>query len=536
MQDLPESSLSPSSPPLWLSEAETQAEDGEELPACGPLERKWLLWHEFMKEQGHLEAWLQTAEQAVGRPHLSNVPYVTAKEELRRFERLLCEARSRLVQLDRLTLRTRTLTGLFHGPLQSRLRASVRGCGQRWDEVNAKLENISAQLKFFVSEWEEFEAEREELQFLLAELDIRLTKVDHLTGDSCEKLKQLQSFQQCVCTNWERVNGLLQRGEALIQRCQTNDAQHLETQLLELLQRCSLVHNNIASTHTRLLSMRLVFEDDWSFSQAPDSGCPSESLLEEEASPGRADPDPDLLPASKHHRDHHPRDEPRPPAPPPLSSATHEHLGLEWDPSVDVGRSVSPYEADSSYFSANTGVVRGDGARRRSFLGSLSDVSGEGQEADVASDSWLDQNHRLVRPVESQWARTTLSPDRLAASTPSQWEDSRPIDFDGGRVRAWLGVQSPEGRSSCSRAVQTDWAEEETSSCEETEQLLSPEHSGTSSSRSFSPRLLCFLLAAAVALLAGLVWLSLERPCHRSNRMRRGFHLMLTYVNGPPPT
>lgn len=45
-----------------------------------------------------------------------------------------------------------------------------------------------------------------------------------------------------------------------------------------------------------------VFEDDWSFSQAPDSGCPSESLLEEEAAPGRADPDPDLLPASNHHR------------------------------------------------------------------------------------------------------------------------------------------------------------------------------------------------------------------------------------------
>lgn len=68
-----------------------------------------------------------------------------------------------------------------------------------------------------------------------------------------------------------------------------------------------------------------------------------------------------------------------------------------------------------------------------------------------------------------------------------------------------------------------------------------PPPSGTSSSRSFSPRLLCFLLAAAVALLAGLAWLSLawlslEQPCRRSNRMRGGFHLMLTYVNGPPPT
>lgn len=36
----------------------------------------------------------------------------------------------------------------------------------------------------------------------------------------------------------------------------------------------------------------------------------------------------------------------------------------------------------------------------------------------------------------------------------TQWDDTWPVSFDGGRVRAWLGVQNPEG--SCSRAVQTD--------------------------------------------------------------------------------
>lgn len=41
--------------------------------------------------------------------------------------------------------------------------------------------------------------------------------------------------------------------------------------------------------------------------------------------------------------------------PPPPSSPTHDHLGLEWDPSVDIGRSVSRDDADSSYFSASTG-------------------------------------------------------------------------------------------------------------------------------------------------------------------------------------
>lgn len=45
----------------------------------------------------------------------------------------------------------------------------------------------------------------------------------------------------------------------------------------------------------------------------------------------------------------------RPPAPPCLACPAHEHLGLEWDPSVDIGRSVSHDDADSSYFSTDTG-------------------------------------------------------------------------------------------------------------------------------------------------------------------------------------
>lgn len=66
---------------------------------------------------------------------------------VRVFQRLRCEAGSRLVQLDNLTDRNRTLTRLFQGAMQSRLLTLVRVCGQRWDEVNAKLENITGQLK-----------------------------------------------------------------------------------------------------------------------------------------------------------------------------------------------------------------------------------------------------------------------------------------------------------------------------------------------------------------------------------------------------
>ncbi|XP_039644358.1 nuclear envelope pore membrane protein POM 121-like [Perca fluviatilis] len=74
---------------------------------------------------------------------------------------------------------------------------------------------------------------------------------------------------------------------------------------------------------------------------------------------------------------------------------------------------------------------------------------------------------------------------------------------------------------------------------EEAERPLS-EQSETSSSRVpsslLSPGLLCLLLAAALALLACLIWAVPEPPCQRSGRMPRSFHLTLTYVNGPPPT
>ncbi|KAM6932479.1 nesprin-2 isoform 1-T2 [Lycodopsis pacificus] len=599
--DLSESSFLPTSYPLELSGEETRQVDGswtqdEEPRGCGQLERRWVLWHEFMKEHAQLDNWLRFAEQAVSPPQPALITYVTAKEEMRKFERLRCETTSRLVQLDGLTQRNRTLTRLFQGAMQARLLASARECGQRWDDVNTKLESITGRLKLFVSEWEGFEAEREELVLWLAELDVRLTEVDHLTGNTCEKLRQLQSFQQSVCVNSVRVNDLLERGEALIQRSEPTDAQRVESRLLELLRSCSLVYSNITRTHTRLLSMRLVFEDDWILSQTTDSGCPSETLLEEEgalnvtnldfpAFPNHPKANPTLVFSSPVHL---------PPPPPSPVSPTHEHLGLEWDPSVDIGRSVFHDDADSSYFSASTGLCHRDGVKRLSYLSSLGSQTDSNditnQQADLQMEGWLDHAHPSVPvPVVTQRGGTLPNDEHWATSTPDR-QDGEPVCFDGGRVRAWLGVQgpaSPEMITSCSRAVQTDvecyhsdapnqlaphrnntrqpfpgaapspshdlkassdWvthqyrsnlkAEEEQSRCEEAECLRS-EQSVTSSSRPpshlLSPALLCLLLAAALAL-ACLIWVVLEPPCQCSSRLPRSFHLALRYVNGPPPT
>ncbi|TMS06985.1 Nesprin-2 [Larimichthys crocea] len=526
------------------------SQDGD-LQGCGQLERRWLLWHEFMKEHAHLDTWLRLAEQAVSSSNPAHVTYVSAKEEQRKFERLRCEAGSRLVQLDSLTRRNRMLTRLFQGAMKARLLASARECGQRWDDVNGKLETITGRLK--------------------------------------------------------------------------------------------------------------VFEDDWILSQATDSGCPSESLLEDEGALDKANLD---VPAVSEHADDPPSPVRLPPPSP--SSPTHEHLGLEWDPSVDIGRSVSRDDADSSYFSASTGqiavVIRWIKLQEDDAVKACSDdrchahfdvrtcarpsllaalilstfhVSGavnwkfsaqflmhllyrphsgrslsSHNETSVNAASfgntyettlmrlsgWFDHTHPAVfSPVETKGGGTRLNGDQWATSTPDR-EDSEPISFDGGRVRAWLGVQSPaplERRTSCSKAVQTDgqvklhlegsymdtsnsqrrhdntqqpfpapspapshdvkplsdWMkhqyrsnlqdEEEQSCWEEAECLLS-EQRVTSSSRTpsslLSPALLYLLLAAALVLLACLIWVALEPPCHRSGRMPRGFHLTLRYVNGPPPT
>ncbi|XP_026225583.1 SPEC and KASH domain-containing protein isoform X2 [Anabas testudineus] len=472
--------------------------------------------------------------------------------------------------------------------MQARLLRAARECGRRWDEVNGKLESIIRRLTVFVSEWEEFEAEGEELALWLADLDVRLTEVDYLNGSTCEKLRRLQSFQQCVCENSSRVNALLQRGEALIQDSEPTDAQHVETRLLELLRRCSHIYNNIARTHTRLLSMRLVFEDDWILSQATDSGCPSETLLEEEGGLDKSNLD---LPAnsedpgdcSQSVNPSHPPSaiHPSPPAP---SSPTHDHQGLEWDPSVDIGRSVSCDDASSSYFSASTGVCHRDGLKRRSFLSSLDSQSDVGNDnlnhaADTQTEGFLDHDG-VFSPAATRQERDLLPGDQWVTSTPDA-QDSELVCFDGGRVRAWLGVQSlafQERMSPCSKAVQTEGevesylvgghvnkptqsylqhhhddahqpvpalgpssspdlqvyrcdgmnprypsnlqAEEESSFCEELERLVS-EQSATSSSRAasslLSPPLVYLLLAAALAVLACLIWVALEPPCHCSS-------------------
>ncbi|KAM9442188.1 nesprin-1-like isoform 1-T5 [Salvelinus alpinus] len=518
------------------------------LDGCVQLERKWVLWHEFMKECSSLCDWLQLAEKSADSPRSAHVLFVTAKEELKKFESLRTQAGARLVQLDSLTLRNRTLTRLFDGAMRSRLLGMAKDCGQRWDRLHGTIESVCRRLKHCVSQREEFDGQREEMAVWLADMDLRLTEVEHFSGrDTCDKMRELQSFQEAVGENAGRLNCLLERGEALIQRSEPEDAQDIEAGLQELLLYCAQVFEGVGHLHTRLLSMRLVYEDDWVLTQASDSGCPSEVLLEQDGVFEKGS------------------------APDQRNPTNLDHMVLEWDPSVDIGGPVSQYDVGLSYFSAHTDrekPLARDGVKRRSYLSSIGSQSDLNNSA--AEDMRPERRFEYAGPeVFSPPTTQSVRDDRplLSGCWMTSTPDGpypEPVTFDPARISAWLGqthghtvpsrVPSVQQRRACSKAVQTDStgkSPEEELHCNaswevvHSEQLPNecPDRQTQCSSWPLGAlktlRSLVFLVVLLAVFLALLVWpttLLMDLECHRSNSFARTFQLALSYVNGPPPT
>ncbi|XP_059370216.1 uncharacterized protein si:ch211-137a8.2 [Carassius carassius] len=401
------------------------------LESCIKLERRWMLWYEFKKELSCLDDWLRSAEKMAASPNSSHVLYVTAKEELQKYENLRAEARIRLTQLDGLTQRSRTLVGLFRGAMGARLMEMIKDCGQRWDQLSNTVETVCRRLKHFVCQREDFERQREEMAVWLVDLDLRLTEVEHFSGkDTCSKMHQLQGFQEAVGESAGRLNDLLQHGEELIQRSEPADAQAIENQLQELLLHCTRVFQGLGHLHTRLLSMRLVFEEDWALC-APDSGCPSESMLEDECFIDRS-----MAPQS-----------------------SQDHLVLEWDPSVDIGGSISHDGTDSSSFSAAAGVPYTDEpakypVRRRVYMSPVDSqpdnaavsVKQPGIKKSLENAAPPQTPVPVIRTGKHQYAE----PFKTRATPETRAPES--VTFDPDRISAWLG----QTHQLCSKAVQTE--------------------------------------------------------------------------------
>ncbi|XP_030400351.1 nesprin-2-like isoform X5 [Gopherus evgoodei] len=437
--------------------------------------------------------WLRAAELWAASPASSQVPFAVAKEELKKFEVLQRQIQEKLHHLESLNRQYRQLVQANGISLQGWLRAAVQESNQRWDNLQKRAAAILKRLKYFVSQREEFEWERETVQVWLTELDLRLTDVEHFSGgSSLEKMMELQEFQEAVRSNAERLDWLLVSGERLIQRSEPQDAQILEEELQELSCYCQEVFWRVSRFRRRLVSMRLVFEDEWLSDRDTDVGsdCFTDVSPEPEGEARGPPPAAWIYQSTPHKalccRRRH-----------PFGAACGGSLDLEWDPSVDVGGSTSHDEEDSSYCSAVTGNAPQWGSRHPQGL-ALGDEACRQRET---------------------------------------------VGFDPERIESWLGQTcveqgKPEAMQPCKRS-QAGPGFEDVAVVIEKGPMLQP--LAFSDQPRVGPRILVgikrLLLSAAGLLLlllflAGTSLLShVETPCYT-----RSFHFMLKYVNGPPPT
>ncbi|TFJ98655.1 Cdc42-interacting protein 4 [Platysternon megacephalum] len=489
--------------------------------------------------------WLRAAELWAASPASSQVLQRQIQDKLHHLESLNRQYRQ-LVQANGISL-------------QGRLRAAVQESNQRWDNLQKRAAAILKRLKYFVSQREEFEWERETVQVWLTELDLRLTDVEHFSGGSpLEKMMELQEFQEAVRSNAERLDWLLVSGERLIQRSEPQDAEILEEELQELSCYCQEVFWRVSRFRRRLVSMRLVFEDEWLSDRDTDveSDCFADASPEPEVEGEARGPPPAawIYQSTAHKalccRRRH-----------PFGAACGGSLDLEWDPSVDVGGSTSHDEEDSSYCSAITGVGQWEEPGRRCScqLATAGCGRGTGHEdlnavpfrgetqAQLGSLDGPCLSLATRRKVEIVWDSSGNAPRRGSrhpqglALGDEACHQTETVGFDPERIESWLGQTcmeqgKPEVMQPCKRSPAASGSEDVAVVIEKGP-MLQP--LAFSDQPRAGPRILVrmkrLLLSAAgllLLLLAGTSLLSrAETPCYA-----RSFHFMLKYVNGPPPT
>ncbi|MGH0127719.1 UNVERIFIED_CONTAM: hypothetical protein FKN15_034218 [Acipenser sinensis] len=553
-------------------------------------EQKWQLWHEFIHAYSCFNDWLRLAESMASSPNSAHVLYITAKKELKKFEVLQREIQARLLELESLILQyCRLAKGAGLGEC-GRLHGIIQDASLRWDNLNKRTASICRRLQHFVRQREELDSEQENIAVGLAEMDLRLTEVEHSSAcNVADKMEQLQAFHQAVYENAERMNGLLLRGERSIQRSEPQDAVEIEDSLQELLLYCAQVFEGVGRLYTRLLSMRLVFEDGW----MSGSNCLS-VLWEDEGIYGRSSPC-----------------DPQPLTPSVRTGSRWETLPLEWDPSVDVGESTSHDDTDDSYFSTITGlhhfeVFSEEPSIKRSSSPSSLRFHMETDPTESSSVERRDTRQPVLTAVPGALVLGVSS--EVCSSSRSfvsagHCPATEPFTFDPERICAWLGQTEPalEHTRNFSEATdgRADHGKQEAlwdhslpprdtgvCSVEARSLLLNPgafssvpvlnrrkpknqfrekkqsfphqsqartKHKSEEIDPARSRRLLWVLktslsyrlvrVALLVSILLGVLGVISQIlvswkyfSSHHTNNFARSLHVMLHYVNGPPPT
>ncbi|XP_041090476.1 nesprin-2-like [Polyodon spathula] len=395
-----------------------------------PQEQKWQVWHKFMHAYSQFNDWLRLAESTASSPNSSHVLYITAKKELKKFEVLQWEIRAHLLELQSLNLQYCWLVKRAGQGERGRLHGIIQDVSGRWDDLSKRTAGICRRLQHFVRQREDLESEWGNIAVRLAEMDMRMSEVEHSSGCStADKMTQLEAFQQAVSENAEWLNGLLVRGEQLIQRSEPQDAVEVEDSLQELLLYCARVFEGVGRLHTRLLSRRLVFEDGWMLGSNRLSVLWEVEGIYERRSPC----------------DQQPR------APSVRTGSRRDSLALEWDPSVDVGGSASHDDADSSYFSTITGLHHLEASsgepstKRRSPPSSLC-FHVDADPAESSSVEWRDTSQPVSTAVPGALVSGVSSEVRSSSRSfvsARHCPATKPITFDPERICAWLGQTEP---------------------------------------------------------------------------------------------
>ncbi|XP_068106621.1 nesprin-2-like isoform X2 [Hyperolius riggenbachi] len=315
------------------------------------MEQDRQLCAQFLDSLSRFEDWLQITQIATSLPNPSHTLHREATLAMRRYEGLLKEMRQKLLDLESLNRQYWRIAQMPHTLLPTALRSRMQEANHLWDSLQNEAENLHLAYKTKIQQREEFDTDQDDVRLCLTEMDLELSSVEYIySGNSSEKIQQLKALQEDVRNNTKRVEDFLDRGDQLMYDCDPQDAEVLEEELTELGSYCHEIITRLSRLQKRLVSTKLVFEDD-----VLDSGF-------EHVSSGSSDVFLDL--------DFEEDDAPCPPVVPCAKAMLP--IDLEWDPTGDVGSSGSHDGRDSSYLltDASRNKIRGI---RRSESGLSSD-------------------------------------------------------------------------------------------------------------------------------------------------------------------
>ncbi|XP_070607106.1 nesprin-2 isoform X2 [Erythrolamprus reginae] len=378
------------------------------------IEATWRLWQKFLEDYSRFEIWLKTAEKTAAYPNSSEILYVTAKEELKKFEAFQRQIHERLTQLELINKQYRRLARENCTDSANKLKQMVYEGNHRWDNLQKRVTAILRRLKHFTNQWEEFMGTKDNIILVwLTEMDLQLTNVEHFSkSDFDDKMRQLNGFQREITLNTSKIEELIASGLHLIQKSEPEDAIILEEELQEFQSYCQEVFGRVARFHQRLTSWHPGLEDEKESSEneadsdhgrgmqtdpwpkkTVQEGPPSQQSLCQ------------LIPTSGGPE--------RSGCETPVSV---DSIPLEWDHTGDVGGSSSPEdEEEDSFFSAlsDVEITEHPEAYLKMTTKALKAASGKSTEIHI----WHPSEHPVCR-------KHSYNQEEMVRSVLSNNEDS----------------------------------------------------------------------------------------------------------------